>query len=81
MTDSMQFADTDAGAVPITVLAESELADWLDTFGESFFAAVPPGERAAVKAEAEALAAPKLQQPDGSWIADYVRLRFAADKP
>ena len=30
MTDSMQFADTDAGAVPITVLAESELADWLD---------------------------------------------------
>ena len=59
----------------------TKLADWLDTFGESFLAAVPPGERAAVKAEAEALAAPKLQQPDGSWIADYVRLRFAADKP
>jgi SAM-dependent methyltransferase len=57
------------------------LADWLDTFGEAFLAAVPPAARAAVKAEAEAAAAPALRKPDGAWFADYVRLRFAAVKP
>jgi SAM-dependent methyltransferase len=58
----------------------TRLADWFDTFGEAFLAAVPPAERAAVKQEAEALAAPTLRKPDGSWFADYVRLRFAAVK-
>ncbi len=57
------------------------LADWFDTFGEAFLCAVPAAERAALKAEAEALAAPALRKPDGSWFADYVRLRFAAVKP
>jgi hypothetical protein len=42
---------------------------------------VAPTERAAVKAEAEAAAAPVLRKPDGSWFVDYVRLRFAAVKP
>lgn len=56
----------------------TRLADWFDTFGEAFLAAVPPAERAAVRQEAEALAAPSLKKPDGSWFADYVRLRFAA---
>lgn len=58
----------------------TRLADWFDTFGEAFLAAVPTSERAAVRAEAEALAAPALRKPDGSWFADYVRLRFAAVK-
>ena len=58
----------------------TRIADWFDTFGEAFLAAVPPGERAAVREEAEALAAPTLRKPDGSWFADYVRLRFAAVK-
>lgn len=59
----------------------TRLGDWLDTFCEAFLAAVPGAERAAVKAEVEALAAPTLRKPDGTWFADYVRLRFAAVKP
>jgi len=31
MTDSMQFAEADAGAIPITVVAESALEEWLGT--------------------------------------------------
>lgn len=58
----------------------TRLADWFDTFGEAFLAAVPPAERKAVREEAEALAAPTQKKPDGSWFADYVRLRFAAVK-
>ncbi len=58
----------------------TRLADWFDTFGEAFLAALPPAERAAAREEAEALAAPTQKKPDGSWFADYVRLRFAAVK-
>lgn len=57
------------------------LGAWLDTFAESFLAAVPAAERPAVKREVEAALRPSLLGPDGIWIADYVRLRFAAHKP
>lgn len=59
----------------------TRLGDWLDTFAESFLAGLDPDTRAAVKAETEAAAAPALRQADGTWRADYVRLRFAAVKP
>ena len=57
------------------------LGDWLDTFAESFLAAVPESERPAVKREVEAELRPKLVDDAGVWVADYVRLRFAAVKP
>ena len=57
------------------------LGDWLDTFAESFLAAVPPAERPALKREVEAELRPKLVDAAGVWVTDYVRLRFAAYKP
>ena len=57
------------------------LGDWLDTFAESFLAAVPPGERPAVKREVETELRPKLVDAAGVWVTDYVRLRFAPSKP
>lgn len=57
------------------------LDGWLDTFGESFLAALPEAERPAAVAEVEAAIAPRLRDADGRWTLDYVRLRFAADKP
>jgi SAM-dependent methyltransferase len=54
------------------------LADWLDTFAESFLKAVPPAERPALAAEVAAATAPVLRNAEGQWHADYVRLRFAA---
>ena len=57
------------------------LGDWLDTFAESFLAAVPQGERPAVKDEVEAMLRPHLCDAGGAWTVDYVRLRFAAVKP
>ncbi len=58
-----------------------ELADWLQTFGESFFAAAPAEQQHALIDNVVRTAGPALRQDDGSWVADYVRLRFLAVKP
>ena len=53
---------------------------WLETFAKSFLAAVSATERAGLLAEVRSLLEPVLHGPQG-WVADYVRLRFVADKP
>lgn len=53
------------------------MAAWLNTFRHGFFGQ-QDGE--AMIAEAVELLAPQLQDPDGNWTADYVRLRFLAFK-
>ncbi len=58
-----------------------DLADWLSTFGEPFLASVPASERGILIDEVAKAAAPALRRADGSWTADYVRLRFFAVKP
>ncbi|MEX0808726.1 MAG: class I SAM-dependent methyltransferase [Dongiaceae bacterium] len=55
-----------------------EIEGWLETFAESFLAAVPPRDRPALLAEVAGEAAPLLRDAAGGWHADYVRLRFAA---
>lgn len=54
-----------------------ELTGWLETFAGPFLAAVPGNEHAAFLAET-ADRAVSLRQADGTWVVDYVRLRFAA---
>lgn len=67
--------------IPRPTPLPGELADWLWTFGESFILSAPEGERAGVIDEVVEATRSQLQQPDGSWVADYVRLRFTAKKP
>ncbi|AHF99775.1 methyltransferase type 11 [Halostagnicola larsenii XH-48] len=56
---------------------EEGLSNWLELFGEEFFESVPADERDAIVAAVEDELRPTLFR-DGSWIADYRRLRFAA---
>ncbi|EYD74082.1 SAM-dependent methyltransferase [Rubellimicrobium mesophilum DSM 19309] len=51
---------------------------WLATFANPFVSGLAPPEREAVLAEAVRLLMLTLRAQDGSWTADYVRLRFAA---
>jgi hypothetical protein len=44
-------------------------------------AMVPEWERDTVAAAIEERAAPDLRKPDGTYFADYVRLRFSMTKP
>lgn len=55
-----------------------ELTGWLSTFAEAFVAPLTPSERAAVFREVSDELRPRLMGPDGRWLVDYVRLRFAA---
>jgi SAM-dependent methyltransferase len=57
------------------------LGDWLETFAGSFLALVPAEDRVAVKDAVEDALRDRLFDPRRGWIADYVRLRFAAVKP
>lgn len=57
-----------------------DIATWLETFGEAFVNRLEPAARAAYLAEIADALAPALRGPEG-WRVDYVRLRFAAEKP
>jgi trans-aconitate methyltransferase len=58
----------------------SDLTDWLETFAQPFLAGVPDSERPAVLREMRERLEPVLRTPDGGWVADYVRVRFAATR-
>ena len=57
-----------------------DVTGWLETFGESFTACLPPEARPAYIAEVRGALRPELADSEGKWTADYVRLRFAAIK-
>ncbi|MCR9220245.1 MAG: class I SAM-dependent methyltransferase [Alphaproteobacteria bacterium] len=73
------FAVREIALIPRPTPLPGDISGWLSTFGESFLNALPEADRADAVAAARARLAPVLAGPDGSWTADYVRLRFAAD--
>jgi hypothetical protein len=59
------------------------VAGWVKTFRSGLMDAdnIPADEQEAIGQAVEARLIDQLQQPDGSWLADYVRLRFSMRKP
>jgi len=55
-----------------------ELSAWLETFAQSYLRAVSSEERPRLMDEVSAALRPHLYDPGRGWVADYVRLRFAA---
>jgi trans-aconitate methyltransferase len=58
-----------------------DVTAWLETFAQSFTAAVPAPDRPAFLGEVRERLRPACCDADGRWSVDYVRLRFAARKP
>lgn len=58
----------------------ADAAQWLKTFAKSFLYAVPEADRAALVHEVQERLRSRMQNPDGLWTGDYVRLRFVAIK-
>lgn len=77
------FSDIKAELIPRPTPLPGGAADWVKTFraGVMDVAMVPEFERDDIAEAVEVRVAPKLRQPDGSWNADYVRLRFSMRKP
>jgi SAM-dependent methyltransferase len=77
------FSDVRAELIPRPTPLPGGVTDWVTTFraGVMEVAMVPEFERGDIAAAVEARVAPVLRQPDGSWNADYVRLRFSMRKP
>jgi SAM-dependent methyltransferase len=67
--------------IPRPTPLPGDILGWLETFAQCFTAALPAPERPAFLEEVKAALRPQLCDPAGQWTADYVRLRFAAEKP
>lgn len=75
------FVVTTCLTVPRPTRLPGDLSGWLATFAESFLRRVPESDREALVEEVKASVAPQLRDDDGIWYADYVRLRFRAERP
>jgi len=67
--------------VPRPTILPTGVEAWLDTFAEDFLGAVPEPDRLRARFEVADLLRPVLMDETGTWIADYVRLRFRAIRP
>ncbi len=77
------FTDVVARLIPRPTPLPAGVAGWLHTFRTGFLdsAGVPDDEQADLAAAVERRLEAAFRQPDGTWLADYVRLRFSMRKP
>jgi SAM-dependent methyltransferase len=77
------FTEIQAQLIPRATPLATGVAAWVKTFRSGWLdvAQVPREARAEVASAIEARLASQLRLPDGSWFADYVRLRFSMRKP
>ena len=75
------FSVTDIGIFPRPTVLASGIEAWLENFAEDFFHTLPEPERGTARVEVADLLRPVLVDETGTWIADYVRLRFRAVLP
>lgn len=67
--------------IPRPTPLPGDIIGYLETFAQNFFKGLSEPERAEYLQEVRAALEPQLRDGNGIWIADYVRLRFAATKP
>lgn len=77
------FSDIEARIIPRETDLPNGVAAWVKTFRTGWLdaARVPEDEQPSVAAAVERRLAPRLRRADGSWFADYIRLRFTMRKP
>jgi hypothetical protein len=66
--------------IPRPTPLPGDIIDWLETFAQSFFHGMSAADRLAYLEDVRRDLEPQLRDPAGVWVADYVRLRFAATK-
>jgi len=76
--EAARFRVEEIAIVPRPTTLPTGIEPWLDTFAEDFFLPLPEADRSQARAEVTDLLRPVLMDETGTWIADYVRLRFRA---
>jgi len=66
--------------IPRPTPLPGDVIDWLETFAQSFLHGLAGTARAEYLQEVRAVLEPQLRDSNGTWVADYVRLRFAATR-
>lgn len=66
--------------IPRPTTLPTDMEGWLRTMAGPFFANLDEDDRNAALSETVHLLAPCLQDVEGNWTADYVRLRFHAQR-
>lgn len=77
---SRGFAVQTLELIPRPTVLPGPVDAWLATFAQAYFAALPASQRPALLAEVVDALRPRLCDAQGTWRADYVRLRFAAER-
>jgi SAM-dependent methyltransferase len=67
--------------IPRPTPLPGDVLGFLETFGHSFVQGFSDAESTHYLLEVREILEPPLRNTEGIWIADYVRLRFAATKP
>jgi trans-aconitate methyltransferase len=66
--------------IPRPTPLPGDIVGWLETFALNFFQGLSDETRSEYLQEVRMVLEPQLRDADGTWVADYVRLRFAATK-
>jgi trans-aconitate methyltransferase len=66
--------------IPRPTPLPGDIVGWLETFAHSFLQPLPESARADFLHEVRAEVEPHLRDATGTWVADYVRLRFVATR-
>jgi trans-aconitate methyltransferase len=66
--------------IPRPTPLPGDIVGWLETFALNFIQGMSDEERSDYLQEVRTVLEPQLRGADGIWVADYVRLRFAATK-
>ena len=66
--------------IPRPTPLPGDVTDWLETFAHDFLYGLSDGARTEYLHEVRAELEPQLRDRTGTWVADYVRLRFSATK-
>jgi trans-aconitate methyltransferase len=77
------FTDIEARLIPRPTPLPTGVAGWVRTFRTGLMDAegIPENEQLAIGDAVQRRTEAELRQPDGTWLADYVRLRFSMRKP
>lgn len=74
------FTVDEIAIVPRPTTLPTGIEPWLDAFAEDFFHPLDREDRPRARTEIAELLRPVLMDETGTWIADYVRLRFRATR-